>query len=310
MENQNDILEEIVNDSSNSSIDEEITRNRRLTINQERFYEKKHWFFKYRIKVLKKLNKKFLVGNNLKILDIGIGTGTISKDLEKYGEVVHIEMNKESILANEDLSNILEGNFPWKVKLPNEKYDYIILYNLIEYLDNLKWVFEVLKSKLKENGKILISTLVGNELTDNDKLYRIKQKFSLSKIEEICDTLNLKINYYTFFERHSLEHKLKDSIDELFEENSIYWNIIPTNNDLIYKDLVNREFSKIGRFRIKNWNQLFLSIRFLSEKEIIKKNNERLKAQKKNNFIDKTIDKIVKNRELKEKEKEQNDDDF
>ena len=47
----------------------------------------------------------------MKILDIGVGTGTISKELENYGECTHIDISNEVIDFNQDLNDwIIRGS--------------------------------------------------------------------------------------------------------------------------------------------------------------------------------------------------------
>ena len=70
----------------------------KMDIYQMQYIEDKHWYFRYKNKVLKGLLEKYIVGENLDILDIGVGTGTISKELDKLGKTIHID-NSDSIIS-------------------------------------------------------------------------------------------------------------------------------------------------------------------------------------------------------------------
>lgn len=291
---EKDILSEIINEDigEDEILDIEIDLSKRLTVAQQKKFEEKHWYFKYRIKALKRLLKGYILGDNIDILDIGVGTGTLSRYLEEFGNVTHIDCDTNCVKFNSDLK-ITHGLFPWNMALPNKKFDFVVLLNIIEYNDSIKWFLDVCKTLLKPNGKIIISTLAGNELSKNDILYKVKKRYSMEELANIFNEINMNITYQTFFESLSLQEQLKGTLDKIFEEQTIYWNQISDNNNSIYNYLIEKEFPKLGINKISNGNQIFLIAENMSKEDIINRSLKSSKNNKKVSFIDFAIDKVA-----------------
>lgn len=273
-----------------------ISKNDRLTLEQIKHFEDKHWYFKYRIKALNRLMTGYIIKKDSKILDIGTGTGTVSKLLENYGECTHIDFDEKTIEYNKknDL-NVSYGELPWKLNLKDNYYDYVVLFNIIEYLDNEKWALEVMKNKLKEDGKIIISTLSDpSYYNENDKFYGIKRRYNLKTIEKTLFSIGLKVEYHTFFENTPIKKQLSDTSNRIFEEETLYWNEISKDNDELYDYFINKELPMLGVKPISSGKQLFLVIRKLTKEERIEQLDKITEKENKSRIIDLIIGKIVK----------------
>ena len=284
----------------------------KMDIYQMQYIEDKHWYFRYKNKVLKGLLEKYIVGENLDILDIGVGTGTISKELDKLGKTIHIDNSDSVISFNKKVNpelEIIKAEVPWNTSvLEDKKFDYIVMFNLLEYVDNGRWIVDVLKSHLKPEGKILISTMSGSSVLGiNDKAYGIIHKYSLEELKEMFSLELLKVEEYTFFENPSIYKKISEGTDKVLKEDDLYWNYISKDNNITYDYYESKEYKQVIKNGIKQGNQLFvLCSRMTTEdKEKIKKEQE---AKKERNIIDKLIDIAVNAREKKEREKEKEED--
>ena len=182
------------------------------------------------------------------------------------------------------------------------------MFNLLEYVDNGRWIVDVLKSHLKPEGKILISTMSGSSVLGiNDKAYGIIHKYSLEELKEMFSLELLKVEEYTFFENPSIYKKISEGTDKVLKEDDLYWNYISKDNNITYDYYESKEYKQVIKNGIKQGNQLFvLCSRMKTEdKEKIKKEQE---AKKERNIIDKLIDIAVNVREKKEREKEKEED--
>lgn len=281
----------------------------KMDIYQMNYIEDKHWYFKYRIEVLSELIKKYIKGDNLDILDIGVGTGTLSKLLDTLGNTIHMENDDEIIKFNNKVNpdlNIIKAGVPWNINLlKDQKFDYIVMLNLMEYVDNQKWIIDVLKASLKEDGKIIISTLSNaSPIGANDTAYGIIKKFSLDELKDILIQESLKIDNYTFFENPSIYKKFSENTDKALKEDDLYWNYISKDNNITLEYYESKELKQVVKHGIKQGNQLFIvsSKMTQKDKEDYKKEQEKKKERK---FIDKLIDSVVDSRDKKEKEKQE-----
>ena len=109
---------------------------------------------------------KYIKGNNLSILDVGCATGINGKFLleKEIAVKVHgIELNEEmGVLAQEFLNKVFIGdlnNRKFRSEILNDPsdYDYILFGDILEHLLNPEIVLKDLVSKLKTDGKVIIS---------------------------------------------------------------------------------------------------------------------------------------------------------
>ena len=113
---------------------------------------------------------------NLKILDVGCGGGIICEPLARLGaKVTGIDFAPNNIKAAKIHSkkNKLKINYIHKdiekSKL-DEKFDLILMFEVLEHLDDWKKTIKKIKKNLNKNGTIIISTINRNLLS---KLFAI-----------------------------------------------------------------------------------------------------------------------------------------
>ena len=121
--------------------------------------ENTHWWFSARRKILSSIIKKKVtkLGNKLKILDYGAGSGANIEMLSKFGKVFVYEKNndaqnylKKKFTNNEDI--IILENFEKKIN-----YDLIVAADVIEHVEKDDDLLNQLEKQLNKKGKILIT---------------------------------------------------------------------------------------------------------------------------------------------------------
>ena len=124
--------------------------------------------------ILDQINNRNI--RNLKILDVGCGGGIICEPLARLGaKVTGIDFAPNNIIAAKMHSkkNKLKINYInkdiEKSKL-DEKFDIILMFEVLEHLDNWKKTIKNIKKNLNKNGLIIISTINRNLLS---KLFAI-----------------------------------------------------------------------------------------------------------------------------------------
>ena len=124
--------------------------------------------------ILDQINNRNI--KNLKILDVGCGGGIICEPLARLGaNVTGIDFAPNNIIAAKIHSkkNKLKINYInkdiEKSKL-DEKFDIILMFEVLEHLDNWKKTIKNIKKNLNKNGLIIISTINRNLLS---KLFAI-----------------------------------------------------------------------------------------------------------------------------------------
>ena len=113
---------------------------------------------------------------NLKVLDVGCGGGIICEPLARLGaKVTGIDFAPNNIIAAKIHSkkNKLKINYINKdieKSELDEKFDIILMFEVLEHLDNWKKTIKNIKKNLNKNGLIIISTINRNLLS---KLFAI-----------------------------------------------------------------------------------------------------------------------------------------
>lgn len=146
-----------------------------------------------------------LYGNDLSVLDVGGGTGWVLNSLKKatnrfkYFNIVDIDENAESTAISNGYSFFKGKIEDYK---PRNKFDLIIMLNLIEHVSDPVLVLNSIKDMTKKNGLIVIKT------PNNDSLdARIFKKynwgglhaprhfnvFSKKSIEILAEKIGLKV---------------------------------------------------------------------------------------------------------------------
>lgn len=98
---------------------------------------------------------------NGKILDLGCGTGDTLVLLKGLGwDVYGIDMDKNAIFTGKKrgLGNLRLGTYKDLDKYPDNYFDAIRLYHVIEHLDDPSLCLSLINKKLKKNGELIMGT--------------------------------------------------------------------------------------------------------------------------------------------------------
>ncbi len=119
--------------------------------------------------ILDQINNRNI--KNMKILDVGCGGGIICEPLARLGaKVTGVDFSPNNIKVAKIHSkkNKLKINYIYKdiekTKL-DEKFDIILMFEVLEHLDNWKKTIKKIKKNLNKNGIIIISTINRNLLS-------------------------------------------------------------------------------------------------------------------------------------------------
>lgn len=97
---------------------------------------------------------------NGKILDIGCGDGDTLALLKKLGwETYGLDIDSRAVeIANKKRLNVKSGTFRVLSTYPDNYFDAIRLYHVIEHIDDPSLCLSLIRKKLKKEGELLIGT--------------------------------------------------------------------------------------------------------------------------------------------------------
>lgn len=145
-----------------------------------------------------KINKK-----KVKILDVASGTGFVASKVEQKGyQLVVSDRSKTALrILRKKFKTVLSIDLPESIKT-REKFDVILVLDVLEYIENDYLALRNIKKLLKKNGVIII-TVPAFEFLWSQKDIRVEHKrryikFSLKRLINES-SLNIRyISYYNF----------------------------------------------------------------------------------------------------------------
>ena len=169
-----------------------------------------------------------------KLLDVGCGTGDFLQIAQQNNwKVSGIEPNEDARQIANSKTNKSVYNIEQLLEFPKQSFDVISLWHVLEHLPNLEEQISVLKSLLKENGRLIIAV-------PNYKSY---------------DAMYYK-NFWAAFDvpRH-LWHFSQESISKLFsKENMKVVETHPMKFDSYYVSLLSEKYKP-------GWMNIFSAFR-------------------------------------------------
>lgn len=161
--------------------------------------EKFHWWFIYRQNILKFVLKNYLsnLDKDSTILDIGCGTGGNLQLLSQfYNNVIGVEPNDLAIeyCKSKNLSNIIKSGLPNLNLVEDFSADVILLFDVLEHVDEDVQALSIVKNKLKDGGYIILTVPAFNFLwSTHDESFHHKRRYTHRQIQKMITTLDLKI---------------------------------------------------------------------------------------------------------------------
>jgi len=167
-------------------------------------FEDKHFWFVGKKLFVKTFLDKYLIKKQLKILDLGCGTGGLTNFLSNYGEVVGIEKNKYAVdLARKRYLYIKIGDVQ-KLPFSLNNFDLVTIFDVL-YHHDVKIVDEVIveaRRVLKPSGYLLITDSAFSFLkSKHDLVLHGDKRFNINQLTNILkenDFVVLKSSYIFF----------------------------------------------------------------------------------------------------------------
>lgn len=169
-------------------------------------FEKEYWWHRGRLDLLDVLITKYTKGKNLKILEIGCGTGEVTAYLQKYGNVTGLDFSSDAIafcrrrkLRNIYKKDIIKTNIKEFIA-KHGKFDLVLTLDVMEHIREDELVFTKIKELLTPKG-IYVATVPAYKFLwseHDESLHHVRRYHSLEMLEKL-KTAGFKIIKKTYF---------------------------------------------------------------------------------------------------------------
>lgn len=165
--------------------------------------ERYHWWWKGRQNILKMFipDKK-----NLKILDIGCGTGETILFLNGYlkqPNITGLDSSKLAIKFCKERNLNVKNSNATKLPFKSCSFDCVLLLDVLEHINDDGATLIEARRVLKDGGRIYITVPALQFIwSDHDTGQGHKRRYSLAKMNKVSTMANLKViksSYFNFF---------------------------------------------------------------------------------------------------------------
>lgn len=165
--------------------------------------QKKHWWFVTKKNIVLDFISKFLPPKSeMKILDIGCGSGLMLNSLEKYGQTFGMDMSDEAIAFSKEVfsGNIRQGSLPDRVPFENNYFDLVTALDVIEHIDNDADALKSLKSIISNQGKAIITVPAFMFLWSHfDVINEHKRRYTLKELNTKLLEAGFKVEKISYY---------------------------------------------------------------------------------------------------------------
>jgi SAM-dependent methyltransferase len=167
--------------------------------------EKKHWWFSARRTIVNYFLSKLNLPTDTKILEAGCGTGGNLSLLAQYGQVFAIESNEvaREFASQNRCAEVKAGTLPDNIPFQHEKFDLIVLLDVLEHLEEDARSLQALSEQLKAGGYLLVTVpalpFLWSQHDEKHHHYRRYVKTGLHQLVENACFKIIKLSYFNFF---------------------------------------------------------------------------------------------------------------
>jgi 2-polyprenyl-3-methyl-5-hydroxy-6-metoxy-1,4-benzoquinol methylase len=149
--------------------------------------QKKHWWFvtKKNI-VLDTISRSLSKHADIKVLDIGCGSGLMLNALEEVGQTFGMDMSDDAINFSKEIFNgpVKKGFLPEQVPYEENYFDLITALDVIEHVDRDVDALKTLRSRLVSGGKAVITVPAYMFLWSSfDEMNEHKRRYTRPELE-------------------------------------------------------------------------------------------------------------------------------
>ena len=165
--------------------------------------ERDHWWFQGRRAIISHIISKMDLPEKPLVLEAGCGTGGNLELLSRIGATCAFEMNEEAVntaLKNTHGAEIHRGCLPDAVPFPNQLFDLICMFDVLEHVADDVLAIEKLSQKLAPEGYFFLTVPALPVLwSEHDVELHHHRRYVRKQLIETIERAGLEVSWSSYF---------------------------------------------------------------------------------------------------------------
>ncbi|HEY9048331.1 MAG TPA: methyltransferase domain-containing protein [Ohtaekwangia sp.] len=166
--------------------------------------ERSHWWFKARLEILERLLQEKILRNGarpLRILNAGVATGATTTMLQKHGEVISLEYDKDcceflKTVVNMEVVNASLTDLPFE----DRSFDLVCAFDVIEHIEDDNLAVREIRRVLKDDGTMFLTVPAFMFLwSHHDDINHHYRRYTMKTLRKVLLEESFRINFGSYF---------------------------------------------------------------------------------------------------------------
>ncbi|MDT0619795.1 class I SAM-dependent methyltransferase [Salinisphaera sp. P385] len=162
-----------------------------------------HWWFRARRAIISQLIARLIgLKRQVRLLEVGCGTGGNLSMLREFGQLEAIEPNDFARSYASRLSGlrIESGGLPGDLPVPDNTYDIVGLFDVLEHVENDLDALLAVNRKLSADGHLVITVPAYQWLWSNhDQTHHHYRRYTIARLKRVIQQADLEIEQIGYF---------------------------------------------------------------------------------------------------------------
>ncbi|RRJ85304.1 class I SAM-dependent methyltransferase [Aestuariirhabdus litorea] len=164
--------------------------------------ESKHWWFRGRRAIVADLIRRLGLGPELRILEVGAGTGGNSAMLKAFGSVDSVEPDARArqLAAEVHGVELLAGSLPDALPESDVPYDLIVLMDVLEHVEPHRAALSRLLERLAPGGRLLLTVPALQALwSAHDERHHHHRRYQAGELRRLLEESGFRVERVKYF---------------------------------------------------------------------------------------------------------------
>ena len=161
-------------------------------------FEEKHWWYRARRNVILDLMRRCIKAREIRILDVGCGTGYMLRYLDRWGAAEGLDINPD-VKTFRKSDRIVVMDFPKET--PMGKYAVVTAFDVLEHMDDDLAGARAIHCLLREGGWFVLTVPALMALwSRHDEYHCHRRRYSRSQLRSLLETSGFRIRKLSYFQ--------------------------------------------------------------------------------------------------------------